>query len=79
MAKSKTWVVTTSSDQPITEVAEKLTRTGFAVSQVLDAIGIIMGTADDDVVKKLRKIPGVTDVSPEPPPINIGPPDALVS
>jgi hypothetical protein len=79
MAKSKTWVVTTSSGQPITDVAEKLTKTGFTVNEVLDAIGIITGTADEDVVEKLRKIPGVADVSPEPPPINIGPPDALVS
>ena len=31
------------------------------------------------VIERVRAIPGVADVSPEPPPINIGPPDAPVS
>ncbi len=79
MAKKKTWIVTASGDQPIKEVKKNLTKTGFTVSQALDAIGVILGSADDEVVEKVRKLPGVADVSPEPPPINIGPPDAPIS
>jgi len=78
VAEGKRWVVTTSGDHPIRDVAKKLTKTGFAVDQVLDEIGSITGSADDGAVEKLRQIPGVADVSPETP-IDIGPPDAPVT
>ena len=75
-AKRKKWVITTSGDRPISDVEKDLTGTGFAVDSVLDAIGAIIGSGDEKVAEKLRKIPGVTDVSPEPPTIDIGPPDS---
>ncbi|HVT17741.1 MAG TPA: hypothetical protein VHQ90_16375 [Thermoanaerobaculia bacterium] len=78
MAESKRWVVTTSGDRPIRDIAKKLTKTGFAVDQVFDEIGSITGSADTVVVEKLREIPGVADVSPELS-FNIGPPDAPVT
>jgi hypothetical protein len=78
MVEKKKWVVSTSGERPLSEVKKKLTEAGFAVEQVLDAIGSITGSAGDSVVKSVRSIPGVADVSPETP-IDIGPPDAPVT
>lgn len=75
MPKKKGWIVTTSGDRPVTEVASDLTKTGFAVDQVLDEIGCITGRAEENVVDRLRNVRGVTDISPDGP-VDIGPPDA---
>ena len=77
MAKRKKWIVTTSGKHSLKDVKKGLTESGFAVDQVLDEIGIITGTSSDDDVEKLRKVKGVTDVSPDQE-IDIGPPDAPV-
>ena len=74
MSRGKKLVVTTSDDRSMSDIKKDLTDEGFIIDQVFDAIGCFSGEADDDVVDRLRKIPGVTDVSPEPPPININPP-----
>jgi hypothetical protein len=79
MANKQNWVITTSGEHSFSEIKKKVTETGFTVDQVLNEIGCIIGSATDDVVEKLREIPGVFDVSPEPGPINIGPPDASIS
>ena len=78
MAKSKKWVITTSGDQSLDDITKQLTKTGFYVEQVLDQIGCITGSASDDVVERLRTIPGIADVSPDTD-IDIGPPDAPVT
>ena len=78
MAESKTWIVTTSGDRPLSDVKKDLTKKGFVVGQVLDEIGCIVGEASDDDAKKLRSVPGVADVSPDQP-IDIGPPDSDVT
>jgi hypothetical protein len=78
MPERKGWIVTTSGDRPLGDVAKDLTRTGFAVGQMLDEIGAITGSASADVVERLRSIPGVADVSPDET-IDIGPPDAPVT
>lgn len=78
MPETKRWNVTTSGDQSLSDVKKKLSQEGFNVDQVLEEIGTITGDASDDVAEKLRKIPGVTDVSPEIG-IDIGPPDAPVT
>ena len=78
MSKTKTWVITTSGDRPISEVKKDLSKTGFTIGEVLGEIGVITGSGNDAVAKKLRAIPGIVDVSPDTP-INIGPPDAPVS
>ncbi len=72
MPENKNWVVTASGDRPLSEVQKELTEKGFKVNQVYDEIGCISGTSDNNVAEKLRQIPGVADVSPEPPPIDIG-------
>ncbi|HEX8263909.1 MAG TPA: hypothetical protein VF596_00690 [Pyrinomonadaceae bacterium] len=77
MSESKRLVVTTSEDRSISDIEKELTDNGFVVDEVFDAAGSITGkVTDDDAIDRLREIRGVTDVSPEPPPIDIGPPGA---
>ncbi len=78
MSKRSTYIVTTSGDRPLGDVAKSLKERGFEVGEVLDEIGCIVGSADADVAEELRKVPGVTDVSPDRP-IDIGPPDSPVT
>jgi hypothetical protein len=59
--KKKDWVVTTSGDRPLEDVAKDLTKSGFKVGQVLHP--------------KLRKVKGVTDVSANVG-ADVGPPDS---
>ena len=68
-----TWVVTTSSDRPIGDVAKELSAAGFKVDQKLEAIGVITGTGDQKAVDKARAVRGVSDVSAQPK-VDIGPP-----
>jgi hypothetical protein len=68
-------VITTSGERPLREVARDLAKAGLNVSEVLDEIGSIIGTADDAAVKKLRKVRGVADVSHDTS-VDIGPPGA---
>jgi hypothetical protein len=75
MPASKNWIVTTSSDRPIRDIAKDLTEAGFSVGNVNDEIQSITGAAGDETVEKLRSISGVVDVSPDTP-IDIGPPDS---
>jgi len=78
MVKSKKWIVTTSGDRPLSDIRKDLTSEGFAVVQVLDEIGCLIGDASDATAKRLRSVSGVADVSPNAP-INIGPPDKKVT
>ena len=71
----KTWIVTTSSDRPLKDIARDLTEAGFSVETVNDEIQSITGAAEDQSVAKLRRISGVVDVSPDAP-VDIGPPDS---
>lgn len=73
MAKAKTWIITASDDRDIREVAKDLADAGLDGGRVLDEIHCITGSADDEVVGKLRRVPGVVDVSPDDP-IDVGPP-----
>jgi hypothetical protein len=79
MAETKRWVVTTEGNRSLSDVKNDLTTSGFHVEDVLSEIGCITGAATDTVAEKARKIPGVADVSPEGPPISIGPPDAPIT
>ncbi|MGZ5444437.1 MAG: hypothetical protein ACXW5U_25185 [Thermoanaerobaculia bacterium] len=76
--ESKDWVVTTSGERPIEEVAKDLRKKGLKVDYVLDAIGQITGVGSDAIAAKLRKVKGVADVSANVP-VDIGPPDAEIS
>ena len=74
MAQQKRWTVSAALNAPLNEVARKLTEAGFVVDGVLTEIGCITGSADTAVAKRVRSIPGVTDVSEELA-FDIGPPD----
>ena len=75
MPEHKGWIVTTSSDRSIKDVASDLEKAGFSVGRVLEEVGSITGAAADETITKLRAIPGVVDVSPDRP-IAIEPPDS---
>ena len=78
MATDPTWIITTSGDRPIAEVASEIGRRGFSVGQVLEEVGAITGSCSEDVAKQLRSIRGVADVSRDHA-IDLGPPDAPVT
>jgi hypothetical protein len=61
--ETKDWVVTTSGDRPLAEVAKDLKKSGFRVGEVLDELNMITGEAGHDAAAKARKVKGVTDVS----------------
>jgi hypothetical protein len=75
MDVSSRWVITTSGDRPIGDVAGDVTAVGFEIDQILEVVGIITGSATDRVAEAVRAVPGVADVSPDLP-VDIGPPDS---
>jgi len=75
MAEHKGWIVTTSSERAMKDIASDLRKAGFSIGRVLEEVGSITGAADDDTISRLRAIPGVVDVSPDRP-IGIGLPDS---
>jgi hypothetical protein len=80
MAKKQkqAFVVTVSGEHGIEKVARALKAKGFEVDQILDAIGVVTGSALPGDVAEMRKIPGVKDVSADHR-VDIGPPGAPIS
>lgn len=80
MAKSahQSLIVTVSKDHDVNEVVSHLKAAGLAVEGVLDAIGVVTGSASTKSIAALRKVRGVTDVSSDHK-VDIGPPDAPIS
>jgi hypothetical protein len=74
VASNKRWWVTAAPGAPLDEIARTITAAGFAVDDVLTAIGCITGSAEPAVAERVRSVPGVTDVSEEPV-VNVGPPE----
>lgn len=70
-------IVTMSGERKLSDVVRDLRAAGLDVDQVLEATGIVTGTADSGTHAKLRRIRGVSDVSPDHP-VDIGPPDSEV-
>jgi len=71
----KKWIVTASSDRSIHDIAKDLADAGLKDIQILQEVGIIIGSSEDEAVAKLRKVRGVKDVSLDIS-IDIGPPDS---
>jgi hypothetical protein len=71
-------VITVSGDREVHEVARDLKALGLEAPQVLEAIGVVTGSAPRSHIEKLRKVRGVQDVSLDHK-VDIGPPDAPVS
>jgi hypothetical protein len=72
--KKQDLVVTLSGDRKAHDVAKDLKAAGLSVKDVLEAINIITGSGAASKVGRMRKVHGVADVSPEHPPVDIGPP-----
>jgi len=72
MAEKK-WIVTTSADRPLRDVAADLQQAGFVVGDLLEEVGTIVGTGDDGAAERVRAVKGVSDVSPDTP-LDVGPP-----
>lgn len=75
MAEAKSWIIATSGERPIQDIAKDLADAGLRGAQVLEEISVITGKATDKVLGKLRKVRGVVDVSSDMP-IDVGPPDS---
>ncbi len=75
MAKAKRWIITTSDQRPLADVAKELRSAGLKSVRVLKEVGSITGSADDAIAANLRKVRGVVDVSADAA-VDIGPPDA---
>ena len=75
MAHGKRWIVTLADGAAMADARRRLADAGFDVDQVLEEIGVVTGSGDDDVAAKLRAIEAVEDVAPEGK-VDIGPPDS---
>lgn len=49
----------------IVEVAGKLSSAGMTVEQIMDKIGVIVGSCDSDKMEVLSQVEGVSAVEPE--------------
>jgi hypothetical protein len=65
MAEHPRWIVTTTQERPIGDVARDLADCGFAISETLDSIGCITGSAERGLIAALSKIEGVADIAPD--------------
>jgi hypothetical protein len=74
--KAKKRLVVTVAGRPIHDVTHDLKAAGFEVNEVLDAIGVVTGSAHSDQMSKLKSVRGVTDVSADHD-VDIGPPGAV--
>ena len=70
-------VITTSGKRPVQEVAAALRAAGVKVDEVLEAIGVITGSAEPAAFPRLRTIDGVADVSAGHD-VDIGPPGSPI-
>ena len=70
------WIITISGDQSINDIATRLSAEGLTIRDVLEEIGCITGSADDDTAERLKNVNGVVDISPDWQ-IDIGPPGAV--
>ncbi|WP_422101825.1 hypothetical protein [Vreelandella sp.] len=73
MATVTLWLITISNDQPIQDIATRLSAEGLTIREVLEEIGCITGAADDATAQRLKQVKGVVDVAPDMP-MDIGPP-----
>jgi hypothetical protein len=74
MVAKKKWIITVSGERSISAVKKDITALGFDVTNVLEEIGSITGTATDSAAKKIRSIPGVADLSEDSGEFSIGDP-----
>jgi hypothetical protein len=73
MPDTPTWIVTTSGERPVAEIAAALAKAGLEGVSVLAEIGVISGRCAKSKLSALRKVAGVSEIAPDAP-VNIGPP-----
>jgi hypothetical protein len=73
-----TWIISLALHQPMSPIALRVSQLGFVVQQQMEFAGVIVALGTDDQAEQARAIPGVADVSVDLP-IDIGPPNALLS
>jgi hypothetical protein len=57
--------VTKSEPGGFADVVDRLRRAGFQVSHTLEALGLVLGSADPLVLDRLRAVPGVAAIDEE--------------
>ncbi len=65
MGQRKAFNVTVEESRPIQLIEKDLELAGLEEMQVLEAIGLITGSADEDNIAKLQAVAGVKDVASE--------------
>lgn len=78
MSKTGIWIITTSGERPIRDIARDLAAVGLSKYRILKEVGSITGSASDADVAKLRKVRGVTDVSKSAT-VDVGPPNSKMT
>ncbi len=78
MGQRKSFNITVEETRPIELIQKDLELAGLEEMQVLEAIGVITGSADEDNLAKLRAIAGVRDVAGDVF-IDLGPPGSDVT
>ncbi|HEX8644730.1 MAG TPA: hypothetical protein VF702_12545 [Allosphingosinicella sp.] len=73
MTMTKRWIVTLSDERPAAETCRQLRAAGLADLELMNAIGIATGTADEAAAARMRALPGVADIAPDMP-VDITPP-----
>jgi hypothetical protein len=72
MPNKTTWIITTDGRRDLKDISADLATAGLTDGEVQHEIGVVIGKASHDTLAKLRKVKGVSDVSPDAP-IDIGP------
>jgi hypothetical protein len=68
-------IITATGERPMRELAKALAKAGLTVQEILEEAGSIIGTAEEEAEKRIRKVRGVADVARERA-VGIGPPDS---
>ncbi len=63
--RSRLWIVITDRTRPIRDVIRELAHAGFEVGHVLETMGGITGSAEDQAVEQIRKVRGVVNIWPD--------------
>jgi len=63
--RSRLWIVITDRTRPIREVIRELAHAGFEVGHVLETMGGITGSAEEQAVERIRKVRGVVNIWPD--------------
>jgi hypothetical protein len=64
-ASPSRWIVTLAGDESPAQMAERLRARGFAVEQVLEAVGVITGQASASTAEALKAMPGLQSIEPD--------------